>query len=151
MSSSEHLKSAIDLSRQSVEQGGFPVGALVVVKNEIISVGISNGKQLNDPTSHAEIVAIRGACEQLGTRALRGAILYSSMEPCLMCYAASTWASIPEVVYAAGRGELSAQHFEGDHDLAAVNAASRKPIELTHIYGLESEALDVISKWEENR
>lgn len=143
------LKLAIDKSRESVECGGFPVGAVIVLDGEIIATGISNGKALNDPTSHAEVAAIREACAISGRRNLgRGAILYSSMEPCLMCYSASIWASIPEIVYAVGREKLSPLHFEGNYNTDDLNAHARNPRKITHATEHEEEALDVVRLWE---
>ncbi|OHA07854.1 MAG: hypothetical protein A2934_00135 [Candidatus Sungbacteria bacterium RIFCSPLOWO2_01_FULL_47_10] len=142
------LQKAIEKSRESVALGGFPVGVIIVRNEEIFSSGISNGKQLNDPTSHAEIDAIRAACQKLQTRDLKGVILYSSLEPCLMCFAASTWASIPKIVFACGRGRVSKQHYEGNHDLVSINKKVRRPIEIIHLRELEDEALQIIENWE---
>ncbi|OGG40636.1 hypothetical protein A2116_00935 [Candidatus Jorgensenbacteria bacterium GWA1_49_17] len=142
------LRKAIEKSKESVAVGGFPVGAVIVKDGEILSSGISNGKQLNDPTSHAETDAIRAACQKLQTRDLKDVVLYSSLEPCLMCFAASSWASIPKIVYACGRGRVSKQHYEGSHNLTSINETVRHPIELIHLQELEEEALRVIEEWE---
>ncbi|MGE5312447.1 MAG: nucleoside deaminase [Acidobacteriota bacterium] len=139
---------AIELSKTSVEAGGFPVGAVILQNDIVIAEGISNGKELHDPTSHAETVAIRRACKELGSRSLRNTTLYSSMEPCLMCLSASSWASIPKIVYAASRERLDPQHFEGTHDIRQINAAMKKPIELVHAEDYEEIALQVIRDWE---
>lgn len=142
------LRRAIQESQISVENGGFPVGCVITQSNEIVARGISNGKQLHDPTAHAEICAIRQLCQQLQTRSLSGMTLYSSMEPCLMCLAACTWASIPRVVYAISRQSLDPMHFEGSHDIDHINAAMRKPVGLIHLEKLEPEGLKVIRNWE---
>lgn len=144
------LQQAIEKSKESVALGGFPVGVVIVRNGEILISGMSNGKQLNDPTSHAEIAAIRETCKKLQTRDLKDIVLYSSLEPCLMCFAASTWASIPKVVYACSRKQVSKQHYEGEHDITAINKSVRRPIELVHLSGLEDEALKVIEDWEKN-
>lgn len=138
------LKEAVKKSKESIVAGGFPVGVVLVRGEEIIASGLSNGKQLSDPTNHAEITAIRTACKELCTRNLNNVILYSSLEPCLMCYSASVWASIPRIVYACGRAHVSRQHFEGDHDLKTINGKSRKPIEIVHFSELEEGARQVI-------
>lgn len=142
------LQEAIDQSRASVEKGGFPVGALLAKDGEIVVTGLSNGKQLADPTSHAEVVAIRSLCAQLGRRNLKEYTLYTSMVPCLMCYGAAFWASIPRIVYACPKEILSWQHSEGAYDLGAINTQTRRPIELVHFKNLQQSALDVIQKWE---
>lgn len=142
------LQQAIDMSAESVARGAFPVGAVLVVDNKVIATGVSDGKRAHDATSHAEIAAIRAASEALGMRNLKTATLYSSMEPCLMCWSASFWAYIPTVVYAVGRARLSPMHFEGTHDLQQINQASVRPLEIVHLPELEESALKVITDWE---
>ena len=83
------LQEAINLAKESVAQGGFPAGAVVVKEGKIIGRGISIGNKLNDPTSHGEMSSIRDACSNLKSSDLSGSTLYSSMQPCLMCFAAS--------------------------------------------------------------
>jgi len=142
------LQKAIEKSQQSVTFGGFPVGVIIVKNGNILASGVSNGKQLNDPTSHAEIEAIRTACKKMGTRDLKDVVLYSFLEPCLMCFAASIWASIPKIVYACARNRVSKQHYEGDYNLALINKKSRHQIEFAHFSKLEKQALKVIEDWE---
>lgn len=145
------LKKAIELSQQSVDVGGYPVGAVIVQNGEIISKGLSNGKNLHDPTSHAETAAIREASQKLGVRDLKDVVLYSSLEPCVMCYAASFWAHIPKVVFACGRGKVSAEYYEGNHNISALNEKGKRKINLVHDVGLEGEALKVIQEWERSK
>lgn len=142
------LQQAVDESRRSVEIGGFPVGVLIVREGKIIARGISNGKALHDPTSHAEIDAIRKACSTLSTRSLKDCVLYSSMAPCPMCMSACTWASIPTIWFAIGREKLDPQHFEGEHDSTMINMNYRKPIQLVHYEPLEASALRIVTDWE---
>ena len=144
------LQQAIEKSEESIALGGFPVGVVIVRNGEILTSGISNGKQLNDPTSHAEITAMREACKKLQTRDLKDVVLYSSLEPCLMCFAASTWASIPRVVYACSRKRVSKQHYEGEHDITTINKSARRPMQRVQFSELEDEALKVIENWEKN-
>lgn len=141
------LREAINKSQESVDSGNFPVGAVIVRNGEILSSGISNGKKLNDPTVHAETSAIRDASQKLQTRDLSDTVLYSSLEPCLMCWAASIWALIPKVVYACSRSRVPGKHYEGEHDIEPINKASRSPVELIHLKELEDEALKVINDW----
>ncbi|MDP3986506.1 MAG: nucleoside deaminase [Candidatus Veblenbacteria bacterium] len=143
-----HLREAIAQSRASVEAGGFPIGAVVVKEGVVLGWGVSDGKQLKDPTNHAEIAAIREACKKIDNRDLKGVTLYSSLEPCLMCFAAAFWAHIPRIVYACRKGRVSKQHSEGTHDIVAVNEAARRHIELVHLSELEREAAKVIDDWE---
>lgn len=145
------LKIAIEKSKESTNLGGFPVGAVVVRDGKILSFGLSNGRQFNDPTNHAEINAIRMACQKVKDRRLKGVVLYSSLEPCLMCFAASTWATIPKIVYACSRSRVSKLHYEGNHNLKSINKNSRNSIKLVHLKELEKEALQVIENWEKNQ
>ena len=142
------LKLAIEKSKESIKDGGFPVGVVLVVGDKVLVDATSNGKQLNDPTSHAEIAAIRDACSKLKTRSLNNVTLFSSMEPCIMCFGACVWASIPKVVYACGRKQLSKMHFEGTHVLSEINESTNKPLQLVHIEELEEQALEVVQDWE---
>jgi len=150
MTDKDFLQLAIEKSKESVLVGAFPVGAVVVQDGKVISSAISNGKQLKDPTSHAEIAAIREACQKLQNRDLKNAVLYSSLEPCLMCYAASFWASIKKVVYACSRERVSKQHYEGGHDLKFINNNSRHQLELIQIKELEEQAWQIIRDWEKS-
>lgn len=145
------LKEAIKKSKESVTLGGFPVGAVIVKDNELLSYGLSNGKNLNDATLHAEIDAIRKASKILQVRNLKDVTLYSSLEPCLMCFSASNWAYIPKIVYACSRKNVSKQHFEGEHNLIEINKKCRRPINIINIQELEETALKVIRAWEDSR
>jgi tRNA(Arg) A34 adenosine deaminase TadA len=142
---------AIELSKESIKQGGFPVGAVVVKNGVVVSQGLSNGKNNKDATSHAEIEAIRNASQKLNTRDLFDCELYSSMEPCLMCFSASYWAKIKKIVYAVGKDKLSKQHYEGLHSLEEINLKNNRQIEIVHVKELESEGLSIIKEWEDNK
>lgn len=151
MNEQDFLREAIELSQKSVDVGGYPVGAVIVSDGEIIATGVSNGKQLHDPTSHAETAAIREAAQKLGERDLVNVVLYSSLEPCVMCYASSFWAHIPRVVFACGRDRVTSQYYEGNHNIFSLNENSHRTIELVHEKELEEAALEVIQKWEDSR
>lgn len=143
------LQQAIELSKESVKQGGFPVGALIVKNGVVVSEGLSNGKNNKDATSHAEIEAIRQASKKLDSRDLFDCEIYSSMEPCLMCFSACYWAKIKKIVYAVSKRKLSKQHYEGLHSLEEINSKNNKQIEIIHVEELEDEALKIIKGWEE--
>ena len=91
---------AVELSMESVDKGTGPFGAVVVKDNKIISEGYNLVTFANDPTSHAEIVAIRKACKILNNFSLEGYVLYTTCEPCPMCLSAIYWARIDKVYYA---------------------------------------------------
>ncbi len=150
MNDFDFIKRVIELSKQSVDVDGYPVGALVVQNGNIISEGLSNGKQLCDATSHSETSAIRLACKKLNKRNLDDVILYTSLEPCVMCLTASFWAYIPKIVFACSRNKVSANYYEGNNNIFELNKTNRRQIELVHFKELENEALKVITEWEQN-
>lgn len=94
------LKEAIDLSREGMLSGkGGPFGCVIVKEGEIIGRGYNQVLALRDPTAHAEIMAIRDACQRLNSFSLEDCELYTSCEPCPMCMAAIYWARIPKVYF----------------------------------------------------
>ena len=94
------MTKAIELSIKSVDSGTGPFGAVIVKDNKIISEGFNIVTSSNDPTSHAEIVAIRNACKSLNNFALNDCDLYTTCEPCPMCLSAIYWARIDRIYYA---------------------------------------------------
>jgi tRNA(Arg) A34 adenosine deaminase TadA len=107
------LARAVDLSREHMEAGaGGPFGSVVVLDGAVIGEGWNRVTSTNDPTAHAEVVAIRRACESVGRFSLQGATLYASCEPCPMCLAAAYWARISRIVFANTRGEAAAIGFD---------------------------------------
>ena len=151
MNDEQFLKQAIELSKESVAIGGYPVGALIVKGDKVISTGFSDGKQLCDPTSHAETSAIRVAGQVLQKRNLDDVVLYTSHEPCVMCFMSSFWGYIPKVVFACSHAKSPTMYNEGDHDTFELNKKNRRHIELIHFTELEDEALKVITDWEEGK
>ena len=103
------MAAAIALSQEAIRSGrGGPYGAIVVKSGEIIGQGMNEVTSLNDPTAHAEMTAIRQACEQVGNWNLSGCELYTSCEPCPMCLGAIYWARL-ERVYYGNTKEVAAQ------------------------------------------
>ena len=94
------LRQAIEKSRQSLQEGNFPAGAVVVKDGKVISKGVSLGHKLHDPTEHAETSAIKKACQAVGSSNLEGATLYESLECCNMCFSVCNWVNISKIVYA---------------------------------------------------
>ncbi len=142
------IELTISKANESVEQGGFPAGAVVVLDENVVGVGVSIGNILNDPISHGEMVAIRMACSSLGTTALSKASLYCSMEPCLMCLGASMWSSISRIVFACKKEKVSSAYYGGEYKLSKINSELNSSIELVHLVELEEEALAVVRDWE---
>lgn len=111
----EFIKRAIALSEKGMNaDAGGPFGALVVKNGEIIAEGFNQVTSSNDPTAHAEVVAIRKACEKLGAFQLDDCIIYTSCEPCPMCLGAIYW-SRPKAVYYACTKEDAAEIGFDDH------------------------------------
>ena len=102
---SEFMLRAIELSIQSAKSKGGPFGCVIVKDNKIIAEGHNQVTANNDPTAHAEIVAIRNACTKLNDFFLKGCDLYTSCEPCPMCLSAIYWARINKIYYANTRSD----------------------------------------------
>ena len=109
----EFLRRAIRLATQNVtSRRGGPFAALVARNGEIISEGVNLVTETNDPTAHGEVMAIRAACILLDKFSLAGCELYTSCEPCPMCLAASHWARLDAVFYAAGAADAARAGFD---------------------------------------
>ena len=103
---------AIELSIESANSKGGPFGCVIVKNNKIISEGVNRVTFNNDPTAHAEIVAIRNACQKLNTFNLKGCELYSSCEPCPMCLSAIYWSHIDKVYFGNSREDAAKIKFD---------------------------------------
>jgi tRNA(Arg) A34 adenosine deaminase TadA len=109
------MRRAIELSRVHMEAGeGGPFGAVVVKDGQILGEGWNRVTSTCDPTAHAEVVAIRLACEQLGTFSLKGCEIYTSCEPCPMCLAAIYWARLDRIWYANNQADAAAIQFDDE-------------------------------------
>lgn len=106
------LREAIEMASENVRRQGGPFAALVVRDGIVIAAGANQVTRANDPTAHAEIVAIREACRVLGHFQLDGCEVYTSCEPCPMCLAALYWARPAGVFYAATRDDAAAGGFD---------------------------------------
>jgi tRNA(adenine34) deaminase len=95
------MQEALRLAKLAEAQGEIPVGALVVWEGKIIGKGYNQTVVLNDPTAHAEMIAITAACNHIGSRYLHECTLYTTLEPCVMCAGACYWAMLKKIVYAA--------------------------------------------------
>jgi tRNA(Arg) A34 adenosine deaminase TadA len=95
------MKTAIELAKESALENDYALAAIVIKNGEVVGIGKTRLKHENDPTVHAEIVAIRDACQKLGSRFLNNCILYTTHEPCPMCAAAAIWARMQGIVFGA--------------------------------------------------
>jgi guanine deaminase len=120
----QHLERAIELSKRGMEDGqGGPFGCVIVLNGKIIGEGCNMVTSSNDPTAHAEVVAIRNACKNLGNYQLTDCDIYTSCEPCPMCLGAIYWARPRRVVYANTRADAAAIEFDDDLIYREINAA----------------------------
>lgn len=106
------LTESVRLANASAQAGGGPFGAVVVRDDRILATATNRVTADLDPTAHAEVMAIRAACRELGDFRLAGATLISSCEPCPLCLAAALWSRVDEVVYAADRHDAAAGGFD---------------------------------------
>jgi len=111
MGDKEFLLRAVKVAEEGIKKGSGPFGAVVVRNGEIISESANRVVSLNDPTAHAEILAIRQASKVLGTHSLGDCVLYASCEPCPMCLGAIYWSGIKTVFFAAGREDAASAGF----------------------------------------
>ncbi len=109
----EFLQQAIDLAVKNARSGeGGPYGAVIVKDNQLIAASGNKVTSNIDPTAHAEVMAIRLACQKLNDFQLQGCILYSSCEPCPMCLGAIYWARLAKVYFACSRHDAAAANFD---------------------------------------
>ena len=115
MSNATYMREAVQLAEQGMRSGrGGPFGCVVVRRGEIVGRGSNRVTSTNDPTAHAEVVAIRDACTALQTFQLPDCELYTSCEPCPMCLSAIYWARIPQVYYGNTRADAAAIGFDDE-------------------------------------
>ncbi|MCU1514143.1 MAG: cytosine deaminase [Microbacteriaceae bacterium] len=106
------LEHSIRLATENVANGGGPFGALIVKDGALLAEGQNRVTANLDPTAHAEVVAIRAACQAIGDFSLAGAVLYTSCEPCPLCLSAALWARVDRVVFAADRHDAARGGFD---------------------------------------
>jgi guanine deaminase len=99
----EHMRRAIELMRKAgvLEKTGGPFGCVIVRDGEVLAATGNSVLRDNDPSAHAEVNAIRAACKKINAPNLKGAVMYTSCEPCPMCYSTAYWARISKIYYAA--------------------------------------------------
>jgi tRNA(Arg) A34 adenosine deaminase TadA len=116
------LERAIELSGNGITEGkGGPFGCVIVREEKIIAEGFNLVTSTNDPTAHAEVVAIRGACKKLNSYELTDCDVYASCEPCPMCLGALYWARVRKVVYANTRHDAASIGFDDEFIYREIN------------------------------
>ena len=141
------MREAIRLSRIKMRRGqGGPFGAVVVRRGQIIARGWNRVTSVNDPTAHAEVMAIRAACRQLKTFQLADCELYTSCEPCPMCLAAIYWARLKKVYYANTRRDAAKIGFDDELIYREVaRPVSRRRLPMRQL--LRADAGKVFAAW----
>jgi tRNA(Arg) A34 adenosine deaminase TadA len=142
------MRRAIELSKQSVRNGGGPFGAVIARNGEIVAEG-SNCVTIDcDPTAHAEVSTIRKACKALGTFDLSGCEIFTSCEPCPMCFGAIYWAHLDKIYMGNDRKDAAKIGFDDDfiyQEIALSAEQRKKPSEVL----LREEAWEAFKMWDE--
>lgn len=140
LSDTELMRIALDEATRGMTNGeGGPFGAVVARDGVIISRGHNRVLQTNDPTAHAEVVAIRDACAKLGTFSLHDCVLYSSCEPCPMCYSAVHWSKLPKCYFAATADDAASVGFDDRFIYDAIRGKTDQvKCEMIHVDCVES-------------
>ena len=143
----EFMRRAIELAQNGIDANdGGPFGAIVVRDGKIIGEGCNRVTSTNDPTAHAEIVAIRAACQNLNSFQLDGCTIYTSCEPCPMCLGAIYWARPAQMFFACNREDAARVGFDDDFIYDEIE----RPIEQRRIESinfLREEGLKVFENW----
>jgi guanine deaminase len=141
---------AIQLSVENVRSGrGGPFGCLIVKNGNVVAEGVNQVTATNDPTAHAEVLAIRQACQKFRCFELRGCELYSSCEPCPMCLSAIYWARIDKVFFGSLAEDAAKVGFD-DSAIYREIAQPRSARKVPTIQMMREEALAAFRAWEEN-
>lgn len=144
----EFMRRAIELARQGVENNvGGPFGCVIAKDGRLIAEGVNSVTSTNDPTAHAEIVAIRKACTNLNSFQLEGCTIYATCEPCPMCLGAIYWSRVQRLFIACDRDDAAAAGFDDAHiyeELCSSTLADRKiPVSII----LRDAGLAVFDEW----
>ncbi|MFB9845303.1 nucleoside deaminase [Mucilaginibacter ginsenosidivorans] len=151
MEMNEHekfMRVAIKLSEQNVKEGiGGPFGAVIVKDGQIVAQSANRVVPQNDPTAHAEVSAIRLACNKLGTYDLSGCTIYTSCEPCPMCLGAIYWARIDAIYYANTKTDAADIGFDDHFIYREIELPmSERKLKITQL--LRDEALPAFKLWQ---
>lgn len=147
----EYMKKAIDNARNGIlKNEGGPFGAIIIDKEgNIIADGNNKVIIENDPTAHAEIIAIREACKKLKTYDLSDYILYTSCEPCPMCLSAIIWANIKEVYYGCTKDDAEKIGFRDDYIYKYIKGEIKDVLNMKKLD--RDECLKVFEEYEKNK
>ena len=147
MTKEELMKKAIELSEENVANGGGPFGAVIARDGEIIATGVNRVTANCDPTAHAEVSAIRAACQKLKTFDLSGCEIFSSCEPSPMCLRAISWAHIHRLSFGNAQDDAPALAFDDSFiydELALPRTLRKLPVRIL----MDKEAEEAFRMWE---
>ena len=147
MKNIDFMKRAIELSIQNIKNNGGPFGCIIVKENKIIAEGVNRVTFYNDPTAHAEFIAIRNACKKLNSFNLEKCELYTSCEPCPMCLSGIYWSHIDKIYYGNSRLDASKIGFDDDFIYNELNKdLSSRKIQMKQIS--QNEAKKAFLDWD---
>jgi guanine deaminase len=143
----ELIRKTIKLAQHNMRQGhGGPFAAIIAKNGIAVASGCNNVTTENDPTAHAEVMAIRNACKKLNTWKLEGYDIYTSCEPCPMCLSATYWAGIDKIWFSAKSEDASLAGFDDDHIYQEMaKPAEQRKIGMSVLLPLEGKAL--LEEW----
>lgn len=137
-----YLSRAVELSKISLDAGEFPAGAVLVTKNG----GVYESKP-SVPHNHGECMVVDDAVQAEG-HPLTGAVMYASMQPCLMCSSKMYWAGVEQVEYAIPKQAVNMEYaYENNEDTEKITSSFWKPLHMQHISDLQEEALTIYKLW----
>ena len=141
------MRQAIDLSIENVRNGGGPFGAVIVRNGEVVATGVNNVVPHCDPTAHAEVSAIRKACQKVGDFKLDGCTIYTSCEPCPMCLSAIYWSGIERIFYGNTKQDAEDINFSDKfiYDELALPMTERR---VPAVNIMREEALEAFRDWQ---
>jgi guanine deaminase len=144
------MRKAIRLSMENVQSGnGGPFGTVIVKNGKIIATGVNEVTKSNDPTAHAEMIAIRNACEELNSFQLDGCDIYCSCEPCPMCLGAIYWARPKSIYFANSKKDAAEINFDDNFIYQEIKLPIHER-KLTITQLLQDEAQSVFLQWQES-
>ena len=144
------MRKAIRLSMENVQSGnGGPFGTVIVKNGKIIATGVNEVTKSNDPTAHAEMIAIRNACEKLNSFQLDGCDIYCSCEPCPMCLGAIYWARPKSIYFANSKKDAAEINFDDNFIYQEIKLPIHER-KLTTTQLLRNEAQSVFLQWQES-
>lgn len=148
MTKDELMRKAIELSVENVSRGGGPFGAVIAKDGEIIATGTNEVTANCDPTSHAEVNAIRNACKKLNSFNLEGYEIYTSCEPCPMCLGAIYWAHLDKIYYGNNKEDAKRIDFDDSFIYSEIKLLpSQRKLPSEEL--LKNEAIEAFNLWKE--